>query len=110
MMDILGVLAVMAVVFGLSNSSKKRKPQLVAKQGNRELLRTNIGNIDRKTLKVRLASGYTAEIEVADGRARIKRMPAHICPRHICSDMGWIEPGEDKQIICMPNKLTIYFV
>lgn len=108
-MDILVAIAVVAAVLGLSSSSKKRKVQLIVKQGNQVLLCSNIGKQDRKTLRVRLASGHTAEIEVAHGKARIKPLPDNICPRHICSDMGWIEPGDNKQIVCMPNKLLIYF-
>lgn len=108
-MDTLIVFALLAAALGLSSSSNKRKAQLIVKQGPQVLLRTSIGKQDRKTFQVRLDSGHTAEIEVAHGKARIKPLPDHICPRHICSDMGWIKPGDNKQILCMPNKLLIYF-
>lgn len=109
MTDKLGLLAILAVSLGMNKPSTKKKTQLVVKQNNQELLRINMGNKGRKLFKIKLANGYTAKIEASNGKVRVKRMPSLICPRHICSDMGWIKPGDDKQIICMPNKLLIYF-
>ncbi|MBO8168951.1 MAG: NusG domain II-containing protein [Thermoanaerobacteraceae bacterium] len=47
----------------------------------------------------------TAVFQIVNGRVRILPMPKKLCPKGICSDMGWIEkPGEF--IICMPNKIV----
>ena len=47
-----------------------------------------------------------AIIEVSGGRARILRLPARACPRHICSHRGWIAaPGE--ALVCLPNRLVV---
>lgn len=47
-----------------------------------------------------------ARLEMEGGRVRMLPMKKEICPRDICSQMGWIgRPGE--MIVCMPNKLVI---
>lgn len=104
------VLLALAVFFGTFNSfSDQTRAQLVVKQGTKELMRTTITAEDKKTLKVQLDIGYTAEIEVAHGKARLKPMPDWVCPRHICSDTGWISMNGGQAIICAPNRLIIYF-
>ncbi|NIS60105.1 MAG: hypothetical protein GTO13_05190 [Proteobacteria bacterium] len=47
-----------------------------------------------------------ARLEMEGGRVRMLPMKKEICPRGICSQMGWIgRPGE--MIVCMPNKLVV---
>ncbi len=47
-----------------------------------------------------------ARLEIRGERLRMLPMEREICPRGICSQMGWIGgPGE--MIICMPNKLVV---
>jgi hypothetical protein len=47
-----------------------------------------------------------ARLEIKRGKVRMLPMKREICPRGICSQMGWIgSPGE--MIICMPNKLVV---
>jgi hypothetical protein len=47
-----------------------------------------------------------ARLEMKRGKVRMLPMEREICPRGICSQMGWIgRPGE--MIICMPNKLVV---
>jgi len=87
----------------------KNHGTLVIKQGNKELLRKRVTTRDNKVFKIKLYQGYTAEIVLSKGSAWIKRMPDRVCPKHICSDIGKIHFGEDKKIICAPNKLVIYF-
>ncbi len=47
-----------------------------------------------------------AEIEIKDGRVRMKAMDKSICPEGICSDTGWIE-GSYENIVCLPNKIIV---
>ena len=47
-----------------------------------------------------------ARLEMKGGRVRMLAMKREICPKGICSQMGWIgRPGE--MIICMPNRLVV---
>ncbi|HEB30632.1 MAG TPA: NusG domain II-containing protein [Spirochaetes bacterium] len=47
-----------------------------------------------------------ARIEIDGGKVRILPMPRKICPRGICSAIGWIErPGQ--AAICVPNRLIV---
>lgn len=47
-----------------------------------------------------------ARLEMKGGRVRMLAMKRKICPKGICSQMGWIgRPGE--MIICMPNRLVV---
>jgi hypothetical protein len=47
-----------------------------------------------------------ARLEMKEGRVRMLAMKREICPKGICSQMGWIgRPGE--MIICMPNRLVV---
>ncbi|MFQ5843058.1 MAG: NusG domain II-containing protein [Thermodesulfobacteriota bacterium] len=47
-----------------------------------------------------------ARLEMKGGRVRMLAMKREICPKGICSQMGWIgRPGQ--MIICMPNKLVV---
>ncbi len=46
------------------------------------------------------------EIEIKDGRVRMKAMDKSICPEGICSDTGWIE-GSYESIVCLPNKIIV---
>jgi len=47
-----------------------------------------------------------ARLEMKEGRVRMLAMNREICPKGICSQMGWIgSPGE--MIICMPNRLVV---
>ena len=47
-----------------------------------------------------------ARIEIKEGKARILRMPAKICPKRICSSFGWIERSGEAAI-CVPNRLIV---
>ncbi len=47
-----------------------------------------------------------ARLQMKEGRVRMLVMKREICPKGICSQMGWIgSPGE--MIICMPNRLVV---
>jgi hypothetical protein len=47
-----------------------------------------------------------ARLKMQEGRVRMLAMKREICPKGICSQMGWIgRPGE--MIICMPNRLVV---
>ncbi len=47
-----------------------------------------------------------ARLEMKGGKVRMLAMKRKICPKGICSQMGWIgRPGE--MIICMPNRLVV---
>lgn len=47
-----------------------------------------------------------ARLEMKGRKVRMLAMKREICPKGICSQMGWIgNPGE--MIICMPNRLVV---
>ena len=47
-----------------------------------------------------------AEIEVDGGKLRVLPMPRELCPKGICSSMGWIKRN-GSSIICVPNRLIV---
>ena len=108
-MDPVKFLASLAVPLLFLDSSKNKGSVLVIKHGETELFRDQIKKEDKKIYKIKLPVGYTAEIVVSDGKVWLKRMPNWVCPKHICSDTGKVGLNSDKKIVCMPNKLMIYF-
>jgi hypothetical protein len=48
----------------------------------------------------------TAEIEINQGRVRILPMSKELCPRGICSRIGWIK-NPKAEIVCVPNRLIV---
>lgn len=108
-MHAFGMLVILAAIFGISKAGKRNNGKLIIKQGKKELLRTVVNEKEHRLIRVKLRNGHIAEIEIANGKARIRPLPDEICPRHICSDMGWISPASGRKIICKPNQLVIYF-
>lgn len=106
-MDPVKLFATLAVPLLFMNAGNQAF--LVVKHGNTQLLRQKITKNDKKTFMVKLPVGYTAEIEVSDGKACIKPMPNWVCPKHICSNTGKIGLDGSKKIVCMPNQLVVYF-
>ena len=50
-----------------------------------------------------------AEIEIRNGRVRLLPIPKKLCPKGICSAMGWVKrPGAS--IICLPNRLIVQII
>ncbi len=47
-----------------------------------------------------------AVVEIAGGRVRVLPMPKDICPRGLCSAVGWVEQHGDA-IVCLPNRLVL---
>ncbi|MEJ8554206.1 NusG domain II-containing protein [Tepidibacter sp. Z1-5] len=45
-------------------------------------------------------------VEVKNGRARMLEMDKRICPRKICSEIGWIDK-KYQSIVCLPNKILV---
>jgi hypothetical protein len=61
-----------------------------------------------QTIPIKLPRGQ-AELEVKDRAVRLLEMPLSLCPRQICTHIGWIrKPGET--IVCLPNRLIIRLV
>lgn len=80
--------------------------QRLALSENRGLGDAAQGNAGDVTLITVPLSQGEAEIELQGGRARLRPMPRSICPRGICSRMGWISrPGQ--AIVCAPNRLVV---
>ncbi|CAH2212208.1 NusG domain II-containing protein [Tepidibacter aestuarii] len=64
--------------------------------------------VDNKTegiykFKFNNEDGY---VEVKNGRARMLEMDKRICPRKICSEIGWIDK-KYQSIVCLPNKILV---
>jgi hypothetical protein len=47
-----------------------------------------------------------ATVAIEGGRVRVLPMPRHICPRGLCSSVGWVEQHGDA-IVCLPNRLVL---
>jgi hypothetical protein len=61
-----------------------------------------------RTVAIKLPRGQ-AELKVKDRAVRLLEMPDSLCPRKICSHIGWIRrPGET--IVCLPNRLVIRLI
>ncbi len=48
----------------------------------------------------------TGYIEVDRGQVKFLKMSKDICPRQICSDLGWADRQGDI-LVCLPNKLMV---
>lgn len=86
---------------------KSEKVILTVQQQNKEIFRAKIFRNTQKVFKVNLLKGGVAEIEVVNGKVRIKPLPSWLCPQHICSNMGFVKFEENRNIICMPAKLVV---
>ncbi|MFB0505426.1 MAG: NusG domain II-containing protein [Thermodesulfobacteriota bacterium] len=63
------------------------------------------GKTASREISIPLPEGE-AQLEMEGGRVRMLPMNKGICPKSICSQMGWIGSlGE--MIICVPNKLVV---
>lgn len=47
-----------------------------------------------------------AYVEIASGKVRLLEMAKEICPKQICSSLGWIEE-QGEILVCLPNKLVV---
>lgn len=45
-------------------------------------------------------------MEIENGAVRMREMNKEICPKGICSDMGWISKSYES-IVCLPNNIVI---
>jgi hypothetical protein len=68
----------------------------------------DLNRAEGRTVPIKLPRGQ-AELEVKDRAVRLLEMPDSLCPRKICSHIGWIRrPGET--IVCLPNRLVIRLI
>ncbi len=51
-------------------------------------------------------NGNKGYIEIDNGQVRMLEMDREICPKSICSDLGWISK-KYQSIICLPNKISV---
>ena len=101
----LAALAMGTAVAVATPGQAAREIQLVVEIAGQEVAVVPLTPGVRTRLPVALPRAR-AIIEVSGGRARILRLPARACPRHICSHRGWIvAPGE--ALVCLPNRLVV---
>lgn len=48
----------------------------------------------------------TGYVEIENGKVRLLEMSKEICPRQICSRLGWANRNGDI-LVCLPNKLVV---
>lgn len=51
---------------------------------------------------------HTATLEISQGKVRMLPMTKELCPRGICSQIGWIERNY-QSIACVPNRIIVSF-
>jgi len=49
---------------------------------------------------------YFGVVEIDEGKVRLQRMTTDVCPRQICSKLGWANRQGDI-LVCLPNKLVV---
>jgi len=49
---------------------------------------------------------HTGYVEIDGGKVRILQMTKKICPRQICSRLGWANRQGDI-LVCLPNKIVV---
>ena len=65
---------------------------------------------EARTIVVEQENGCRNEIEIADGRVRMK---ASTCQNPLCVEQGWMEPGKVSKrsmgahIVCLPNAVDV---
>ncbi len=65
---------------------------------------------EARTIVAEQENGCRNEIEIADGRVRMK---ASTCQNQLCVEQGWMEPGKVSKrsmgahIVCLPNAVDV---
>jgi hypothetical protein len=100
---------VAAILFGLRFWPASTGRLVARVEVNGEVVQEiDLTRAEGRTIAIKLPRGQ-AELEVKDRAVRLLEMPVSLCPRKICSHMGWIrKPGET--IVCLPNRLVIRLV
>ncbi len=105
---ILTLIGVTLSIFFLQRISQthSRQRRVFIEVGNKVVRRFMLGEKPLpQEISIPLPKGE-ARLEMKQGRVRMLAMKREICPKGICSQMGWIgSPGE--MIICMPNRLVV---
>lgn len=105
---ILTLIGVTLSIFFLQRISQthSRQRRVFIEVGNKVVRRFMLGEKPLpQEISIPLPEGE-ARLEMKQGRVRMLAMKREICPKGICSQIGWIgSPGE--MIICMPNRLVV---
>ncbi|MDO4387036.1 MAG: NusG domain II-containing protein, partial [Clostridia bacterium] len=65
---------------------------------------------EARTIVAEQENGCRNEIEIADGRVRMK---SSTCKKQLCVEQGWLEPGNVSKrsmgahIVCLPNAVDV---
>lgn len=93
-------------LFLMKNSDLSSKNKYISIQVDKEIVKKIA--INNKTNKIyqfyfKDQIGY---IQVKNNKVRILEMEREICPKKICSEIGWISKKYET-IVCLPNKISI---
>lgn len=75
----------------------------IDKQKAYEIPLTNTTSDKRISFKFGENMGY---LDVKNGAVKVEEMNIKICPKKICSDIGWISESY-QTIVCLPNRVAI---
>lgn len=104
---IVGVLLLSVISMGIMSLSKSNKQNdtIVIIVGNKVEKKIPLNPKESKTYEFNFNDklGY---IEVNSGRVRMVEMNTDICPKSICSEIGWIETTY-QSIVCLPNQIIV---
>ncbi|WP_099191833.1 NusG domain II-containing protein [Tepidibacter mesophilus] len=108
--DIIIILLVVIISIGGMVSVNKvsvdmDKKYVVIKVENETVQKILVDNKTEGIYKFRFNNEY-GYVEVKNGRARMIEMDKRICPRKICSEIGWIDK-QYQSIVCLPNKILV---
>lgn len=104
------IIAAVALYGILALNLRKSPGDIVVVQQNRvevlQLTQKELNEDGIYEFKFGREIGY---IEVKEKKVRMVPMDKAVCPQAICSETGWIEGGSPKTIVCVPNRLVVYF-
>lgn len=108
--DFIVIIATLIVALVLSLVMKNSKDDSAlfsfrVKQGPKIILENTVGR-DYKGIIAFSLNNQTEYVEVNQGKIKLSKMTKEVCPRQICSNLGWaIHQGDI--LVCLPNKLIV---
>lgn len=75
------------------------------KHENKNVLQLEVGK-DYQGIYAFEFDDHVGYVEVDQGRVRVMPMSKEVCPRQICSRLGWADRQGDI-LVCLPNKLVV---
>ena len=92
-------------VYVIENNSKNNEEVVIQVQG-KIIKEIPLSKYEESKIYKFDFNGKNGYIEVKNGSVRMLEMSRKICPKKICSNIGWISK-KYQLIVCLPNKIVV---